>query len=307
MSSIVAAMPVYLGTGSDRCFALFHAADSSAARSAVLLCPPFGWEEICSYRSRRDWAGELALAGHPTLRFDLPGSGDSPGGPRDPGRLSAWTQALLDGGEWLRATSGAERLTAIGIGLGGLLAAHAALEGAEIDELVLWAVPARGRSLVRELRAFSRLEAANVVAPTDPRQSAAGADGELVANGYLLSGETVAALERLDLGEPPTRTIATRRVLLLGRDGLKADERLRAAFEQAGASVTSADGPGTPARRPGSSPPSAAGSSSGRASARRRPSPPPAMAYQPRARRPRGRRGHPPRRECSSSSMPGGG
>ena len=36
---------------------------------------------MCSYRSRREWAERLALAGYPTLRFDLPGSGDSAGAP----------------------------------------------------------------------------------------------------------------------------------------------------------------------------------------------------------------------------------
>src|SRR2546426_4613860 len=43
-------------------------------RSPVLICPPFGWEETCSYRARRDWAEHLAAAGHTALRIDLPGS-----------------------------------------------------------------------------------------------------------------------------------------------------------------------------------------------------------------------------------------
>jgi pimeloyl-ACP methyl ester carboxylesterase len=245
MSPSPTAKPLYLGTGEERFLALFNDVPSPTERSAVLLCPPFGWEDICSYRSRRDWAEQLALAGHPTLRIDLPGSGDSAGGPTDPGRPAAWTQAVLDAGEWLRGASGAPGLAVIGIGLSGLLAARAALEGGQIDELVLWAAPARGRTLVRELRAFSRLEVANVVDPGEvqppPEQ---GAEGELVANGYLLSADTLAALERLDLAELSRSAIPTRRVLLLGRDGLRADERLGDLFERAGASVTVAEGPG---------------------------------------------------------------
>ena len=49
-----------------------------------------------------------------------------------------------------------------------------------------------------------------------------------MANGYLLSAETVRELERLDLGEPAPAAPATRRALLLGRDGLKVDKALPA-------------------------------------------------------------------------------
>ncbi len=59
--------------------------DAQAGRRApVLLCPTFGWEEMCSYRGRRVWAQALARAGHPTATFGLPGSGDSGGSPARP-------------------------------------------------------------------------------------------------------------------------------------------------------------------------------------------------------------------------------
>jgi len=237
--------PIYLGSPGERFSALFHDVSGQAQRSAVLICPPFGWEDICSYRSRRDWAEELARAGHPALRIDLPGSGDSAGGPGDPGRLQAWTQAVRTAGGWLHATSGAPGLAVIGIGLGGMLACSAAMEGAEIDELILWAVPARGRTLVRELRAFSRLEVAGVTEPgaAEP-DTAPPVESELVANGYLMSAETVAALQTLDLAALSPRRARARRALVLGREGLKSDERLRELLERAGASVTVADGPG---------------------------------------------------------------
>jgi alpha-beta hydrolase superfamily lysophospholipase len=236
---------LYLGSPGERFLALFHDVAGTAQRSAVLICPPLGWQDICSYRSRRDWAEELARAGHPALRIDLPGSGDSSGGPGDPARLQAWTQAVRTAGGWLRATSGAPGLAVIGIGLGGMLACSAAMEGAEIDELILWAVPARGRTLVRELRAFSRLEVAGVTEPGSAEpETAPPEEPELVANGYLMSAETVAALEALDLAALPTRHARTRRALVLGRDGLRSDERLRELLERAGAAVTVADGPG---------------------------------------------------------------
>jgi len=55
------------------------------------MCPPFGWEEMCSHRSRRAWALMLASLGYPTARLDLPSTGNSGGVPSDPNRLDAWT------------------------------------------------------------------------------------------------------------------------------------------------------------------------------------------------------------------------
>ena len=128
--------------------------------------------------------------------------------------------------------------------MGGLLACRAALTGAPIDELILWGVPSRGRALTRELRAFSRLEVASIGDPDagEEHPSREPVEG-LVANGYLLSPETLADLQALDLDEV-TGECRARRALLLSRDGLSVDERLRARLELAGARVTVADGHG---------------------------------------------------------------
>jgi alpha/beta superfamily hydrolase len=242
-------------------FGFLHAAAEPVSETAVLLCPPFGWEDMCSYRIRREWAEQLARAGYTTLRFDLPGSGDSGGAATDPGLLDAWTLAVEDCARWLRGGVGggeaagvdgdqgapgpAARVAGIGIGLGGTLACLAALRGAPIEELVLWGAPARGRALVRELRTFSALEVANARESGEPEPDARPEDeGTVVANGYLLSAETVAALEGLDLRQVSASGVATRRALLLGRDGLKLDKALAEMLERAGVEVTLADGPG---------------------------------------------------------------
>ena len=273
---------MYLHGDGHSTFAVYHPAGEVSRRRAVLLCPPFGWEDMCSYRSRRDWAEALASAGFAALRFDLPGSGDSAGEPTDAGCLEAWTHATDTAARWLAQASGASHVVAVGIGLGGLVACRAALRGAPIDELALWHVPARGRALVRELRAFAALEVAYIPDANDGSSAPEPQpleDGALLANGYLMSAETTTQLEALDLtrmfapsrdepaasaGEQATdaehatgaagtehatsATSANRpiplRTLLLGRDGLKVDERLRQVLEQAGTTVSVADGPG---------------------------------------------------------------
>ncbi len=243
MSPSQAALPLYLNRAGEGVFALFHAASEGGGETAVLLCPPFGKGPICSYRQQRDWAEQLAAGGCPTLQIDLPGSGDSAGDPGDPERLVAWTQAVSAAALWLRAASGAGRIVAVGIELGGLVCYRAAFEQAPIDDLVLWAVPARGRALVRELRAYARLPVSSVLAAGDPGPSPLP-EGAVLAAGHLLSAETAAALEALDLTELPLPNGEHRRVLLLGRRGPAVDELLRGSLERAGVEVTVASGRG---------------------------------------------------------------
>ena len=207
----------------------------------VLLVPPFGWEELASYRSRRAWAEDLCAHGHPVVRLDLPGTGDSSGGPADRGTLGDVAQApwrSLPAG--FAPTPAHGTVTAVGIGLGGLLAYEAALRG-DVDDLVLWATPGHGRSYVRELVAFSAHETARIVeagAPDPPPLP----EGWLAPSGFLLAPETVADLKALDLTERPLPSSA--RVLVLDRDGVKPDARLSSAIVEAGADLTVQPGAG---------------------------------------------------------------
>jgi alpha-beta hydrolase superfamily lysophospholipase len=237
------AHPFYLQSGDEPVFAMAHEADSRISRDvAVLFCPPFGWDDMCSYRSRREWADHLASEGYCSLRLDLPGTGDSAGGPWDQGLSDTWTLALATGARWLTSEYPGARIVAIGIGLGGLIAWQAiASLRAPIDDLVLWATPARGRTLVRELRAFSRLSSA---ADEEDRDAGDLPPGALAVNGYVLSPQTVAALERLDLSELALPDTPNRRVLALGRDRSPVDERLRALLERSSMQVDLASGRG---------------------------------------------------------------
>jgi dienelactone hydrolase len=226
---------VYVDVDGTPAFCVLHRPEGTARDTAVLFLAPFGWEEVCSYRILREWAARLARDGFPVLRLTLPGCGDSGGDPRDPGRLAAWTSAVSTAARALHAQTGASAVVAVGLGLGGLLACRALTEGAPIDGLVLWATPARGRELTRQLRAFARLEASEVFEglPDPPP----GPEGEMEVGGFLVSPETQADLSAVDLSVLELPHGLPRGALLLDRDGIPADGRLRDALVAQGVTV----------------------------------------------------------------------
>jgi dienelactone hydrolase len=239
--------PIYLREEEGDAFlAMVHRPSGPPSETAVVLVAPFGYDHLCAYRSMRAWARQLAAEGHVVLRFDPPATGDSAGGPREPDVARRWVRSVGTAARWLREPDvGASRVVAIGLGLGGLLAVQAAVEGAPVDDLVLWGAPGRGRQYLRELRAFSRLgtavddESYNYP-PTMPPLP----EGAQEAGGFLLSAETCAAIGAMDATATPLPGAAGRRALLLSREDITVDVRLERALREAGVDVQVAPGPG---------------------------------------------------------------
>jgi dienelactone hydrolase len=227
----VSAQPLYLEAGGEAFLAFLHDPPDGRGTRAVLLCPQLGWDDVCAYRSRFEWAERLAARGFTAMRLDLPGTGDSPGAHDDPRRLEAWTKAILEAARTLR-DQGATRVAAVGIGAGGLVLWRAVAAGAPVEELVLWAVPAKGRLAVRELRAFAKVE----------EQALGVGEGQFAAGGFPQSDELLADLGALDLTALPLPRDL--RVLLLERDTLPVDETLVETLDRAGIEVTTGPGAG---------------------------------------------------------------
>jgi pimeloyl-ACP methyl ester carboxylesterase len=233
---------VVLEVAPDDIFGMFHApSGQSISNTAVLICPPWGWDEVASYRSRRAWADRLAADGHATLRIDLPGSGDSAGSPSDPNRMEAWVGAVTGSAAWLASLPGVSRVAVIGLGLGGLVAAKAVADGAPVDDLVMWGTPARGTAFLREQRAFAALQSSSLSPHGEPVPNPLP-EGWLEVGGFVLSAATSAAIASLELATLPPG--ALQRVLLLERDGMGRDRDLETRLASLGIDVAAAAGNG---------------------------------------------------------------
>lgn len=130
--------PIAFGPRERRLFGIYHMAQAAPARPAVVLCNAFGQEAIRAHRFQRALAERLARAGHPVLRFDYFGTGDSMGDDAD-GDLDGWCGDIHVAHQELRRLTNASRLVWIGMRLGGSVALRATHDApTDLAKLILW-------------------------------------------------------------------------------------------------------------------------------------------------------------------------
>lgn len=211
-------------------FASYHAPRGGApARNvAYVVCPPLHLELIQSYQSMRRLADELAAAGFHVMRVHYDGTGESIGSSdSDPGRVAAWLESVGRAVAAMAAIPHVESVGLVGVRIGATFALEMATQ-VDVSHLVLWE-PCGGASYSREM---------DILASSSPQR----VPGGLVAAGYWLSQETLAALGRLDLEKMEPRGKPD--VLLIHRGDRKPSPRLQQHLERLGCETTLAHLPG---------------------------------------------------------------
>jgi len=168
----------------------------------VVLCSAFADEDLSAHQGWRELAGMLSARGLPTLRFDLPGTGDSAGTLPEAGLMEAWLDGVADAVAFLRRHAGVTSVALAGLRLGAVVAGLAAERLGGVAALVLLAPPASGRAYLRELRLIQR------IATLGPAEATSWLD----VGGHRLSPAVLREIEAVAL---PAQ-LAARRVLLAG-------------------------------------------------------------------------------------------
>jgi pimeloyl-ACP methyl ester carboxylesterase len=125
--------------------------------TAVLICPPWGYEALCAYKSLRILADLLQARGFSVLRFDYPATGDHPTPPEDLSGIDDWRASVVDAAAGLTHLTGAKRVVLLGLGLGTLLARLAAETIGNLAGLALLGPVNDGRRYLRELASWSAM------------------------------------------------------------------------------------------------------------------------------------------------------
>ena len=215
--------PFYFGPR-ERLFGVLDLPRSeSFERPAVVLCQPVVHESIWCHRACRQLATRLAAEGHPVLRFDWDGCGDSLG-ESDEVDLECWVGNVSTAIEYVRARFAG--LVVIGLRMGATLAL---LARAEVERLVLWQPVVDGAAHLCELRSLHAAHAAH-----HGWKPGEGASANEVL-GFTLSDAAVEAFADLDLASAELWETAPPRILHLVNEDGSDQAALRARLTSAGA------------------------------------------------------------------------
>ena len=226
--------PFFFGPSQARLFGWLHLAQQPAGLG-MIICNPFGFEEVCAHRSLAYLAEEAAASGVPSLRFDYAGCGNSSGDEFDPGTLARWIASIHQAVDTLKQHTGVQRVCLVGLRLGSTLASLAAMERDDVEALVCIAPVVQGRLYVRELRillAAGATQGAEAAPPTDILEAA----------GFFMADETAQGLAAVDLRKPGK--LPAQNMVIVERDDMPTSPQWGQSLVALGASVQVESWPG---------------------------------------------------------------
>jgi exosortase A-associated hydrolase 2 len=141
--------PLYFTSAPRRLYGVLHRPDN-AVRMPFVFCHPFGEEKLWTHRVLVSFARALAAEGHPVLRFDCGGNGDSEGefSASSLRTCVADTHAAV---EHLKQSVQGSTVALLGLRLGASIASLVAEARDDVRQLVMWAPVTKGTPYAQEL------------------------------------------------------------------------------------------------------------------------------------------------------------
>jgi len=200
----------YFGTSEKALYGVYHPPRGEPRDEGVVLCAPMGQEYIRAHRAFRGLAALLAKKRFHVLRFDYYGTGDS-AGDCSAGTFDQWVEDIGTAVEELRDTSGAGRISLVGLRMGATLAARACERRDDVDAIVLWDPIVEGPRYILELLESNRRQPG-----FDPEAARRLLDGPepIGILGFPLTAAMRRDLRAVDLGAVPP--LLVRRAYIVG-------------------------------------------------------------------------------------------
>lgn len=200
-------IPFYVDTPDGALCVCLHTVDSLAS-VGVLLCSPFGREELSAYLALKELADRLAVAGLPAMRFDYLASGDS-ALDASQASLDLWVRSALAAADALKRAARVKTIVVAGARLGATIGWMAASERCDVLAYIGIVPVVHGKAFLRELRALQAASPAPDVA----------APGEMLeSGGFHLSATFRDQVQAVDLRQ--AKRMPASDVLLIDREEL---------------------------------------------------------------------------------------
>jgi uncharacterized protein len=205
-------VPFFFPSNGFNLFGVMHSPQSATRGTAFLFCPPFGEEMLWTRLVYVNFARELARRGHPVLRFDYRGSGDSDGDFEDSTVETCLSDIRCALGVLAEKAGPVSGTGLLGLRFGATLAALTAETCPEIRRLVLWSPILNGASYMQELlrvNLTTQLALYKEVRQNREALVRAMAEGKPAnVDGYEITGAMFEQASSIDLLEGPKRSEA---------------------------------------------------------------------------------------------------
>lgn len=212
----------------DDCFGWLHVPDHECGDVGFVICQGLMRDGLLAHCSFRLLGDELAQRGYPTMRFDYPGTGDSldDAVARESGHWNAFLSSIDRAVDWLKRTTGVNRVVLCGLRAGATLAVLAAERRSDIAGLLLFEPVVSGRSYVRQMILEADLQSG--------KTSSRGEDLDI--REFHFSAATLDKIAEVDLRK--TRLpVGVKAALFTQPEARQIDECV-AAWQQGGAEVS---------------------------------------------------------------------